>query len=141
MLPLWTREDPRSNGNEGVHCIPQSSSIIRASPSDCLLPYPGHSLRSEVGVLPICRDAVIYSTAPTNWAWQLRVHHTLQEASLSNAFYHYTQVIQFKMNLTSLQKYSQHILSPFRKVVRSRVKTRVLSLCPIKVVEANTWKK
>ena len=35
---------PGSNGNEGVLCIPQSSSIIRTSTSDCLVSYPGHSL-------------------------------------------------------------------------------------------------
>ena len=28
---------PGSNGNEGVFCIPQSSSIIGTSPSDCLV--------------------------------------------------------------------------------------------------------
>ena len=43
-----------SDGNEGALCIPQSSSITRATPSDCLLSYTGHSL----GVLPLCRNAV-----------------------------------------------------------------------------------
>ena len=33
---------PGSNGNEGVFHIPQSSSITGASPSDCLVSYPGH---------------------------------------------------------------------------------------------------
>ena len=35
---------PGSDGNEGVLRIPQSSNIIRTSPSDCLVSYPGHSL-------------------------------------------------------------------------------------------------
>ena len=35
---------PGSDGNEGVLCIPQSSSIIGASLSDCLVLHPGHSL-------------------------------------------------------------------------------------------------
>ena len=35
---------PGSGGNEGVLRIPQSSSITGISPSDCLVPYPGHSL-------------------------------------------------------------------------------------------------
>ena len=35
---------PGSDGNEGVLCIPQSSSIISTSPSDCLVSYPGHSM-------------------------------------------------------------------------------------------------
>ena len=33
---------PGSNGEEGVLHIPQSSSIIGTSPSDCLVSYPGH---------------------------------------------------------------------------------------------------
>ena len=31
-----------SDGNEGLHRIPQSLSIIGTSPSDCLVSYPGH---------------------------------------------------------------------------------------------------
>ena len=46
---------PGSDGNEGVLRIPQSSSTAGTSPSDCLVSYPGHSLR---GVLPLCREAV-----------------------------------------------------------------------------------
>ena len=33
----------RSNGNEGVLCIPQSSYSTGASPLDCLVSYPGCS--------------------------------------------------------------------------------------------------
>ena len=39
---------------KGYSEFPQSYSIIGASPSDCLVPYPGHSL--GVGLL-LCRDA------------------------------------------------------------------------------------
>ena len=42
------------DGNEEVLLIPQSSSIAGASPSDCLVSYPGHSL----GVLSLRRDTV-----------------------------------------------------------------------------------
>ena len=38
------QSEPGSDGNEGVLCIPQSSSITEASPSDCLVSYPGHLL-------------------------------------------------------------------------------------------------
>ena len=38
---------PGSNGNEGVLCISQSSSITRASLSDRLVSYPGHSLEES----------------------------------------------------------------------------------------------
>ena len=34
---------PESNGNKGVPCIPQSSSITEASASDSLVSYSGHS--------------------------------------------------------------------------------------------------
>ena len=39
----------RSNGNEEVICIPQSSSITGAAPSDCLMFISGHTL-GEVGL-------------------------------------------------------------------------------------------
>ena len=39
---------PGSNGNEGILRIFQSSSINEASPSDCLVSYPGHTLRESV---------------------------------------------------------------------------------------------
>ena len=35
---------PMSDGNEEVLHIPQTSSITRTSPSDCLVSYPGHFL-------------------------------------------------------------------------------------------------
>ena len=44
---------PGSDGNEGVLHIPQSSSITGTSPLDCLVSYPGHSLRG--GLLWILR--------------------------------------------------------------------------------------
>ena len=46
---------PWSDGNEFELRIPQSSSITGTSLSDCLVPYPGHSL---VGVLSFCRGAI-----------------------------------------------------------------------------------
>ena len=45
------QSEPGCNGNEGVLRIPQSPSITGTSPSDCLVPYPGHSLW---GVLLLC---------------------------------------------------------------------------------------
>ena len=45
-----------SNGNEEILCIPQSSSITGASPSDCLMSNLGKSLGREV--LHICRNPV-----------------------------------------------------------------------------------
>ena len=37
-----SKNGPGSDGNKGVLCIPQSSSITRNSTSECLVSYPGH---------------------------------------------------------------------------------------------------
>ena len=37
-----------SDANEGINRIPQSSSIIEASPWDCLVSYTEHSLRGLI---------------------------------------------------------------------------------------------
>ena len=38
---------PGNEGNKGVLCIPQSSSVTGASPSDCLVSYLGHFLEES----------------------------------------------------------------------------------------------
>ena len=38
---------PRSDGNKGVLRISQNFSITGASTSDCLVSYPGHSMRES----------------------------------------------------------------------------------------------
>ena len=54
------QSEPGSGGNEEVLCIPQSSSIIEASPSDCLVIYPGHSLEE---FYPSAEMQSVYSVA------------------------------------------------------------------------------
>ena len=62
---------PGSNGNEGVLCIPQSSSIAGTSPSDCLVSYPGHSWGG--GLTPLQRSSrCILQPQPTG-QWNIRV--------------------------------------------------------------------
>ena len=51
----------RCNDNEKALCIPQSSSIMGASPSDCLLSLPGHSLKESY---PSAVKQSVYSIAP-----------------------------------------------------------------------------
>ena len=43
---------PGTDGNEEVLCIPQSSSITRASPLHCLMSYPGTLVGGEWVFLP-----------------------------------------------------------------------------------------
>ena len=56
---------PGNDGNKGVLWIPQSSSITEASPSDCLVSYPGHSLAESY---PYVEIQGVYTAAPVNWA-------------------------------------------------------------------------
>ena len=64
MLPLCGQSEPGSDSNEGVLHIPQSSSITGASPSDCLVSYPGHSLGESYSSVEI---QSVYSTALADW--------------------------------------------------------------------------
>ena len=50
-----------NNGNEGILCISQSSSIIGASPSDYLVSYPRHSLGESY---PSTEMHLVYSAEP-----------------------------------------------------------------------------
>ena len=54
----------RSDSNKGVLRIPQSSSITGASPSDCLISYPGHSLGE---CYPSAELQSMYFTVPADW--------------------------------------------------------------------------
>ena len=57
-----SQSEPGTDGNEGVFRVPQSSSITGASPSDCLMSYPGHSLGGEA--YPSAEMQSVYATAP-----------------------------------------------------------------------------
>ena len=60
------QSEPGSDGNEGVLCIPQSSSSTGTSPSDCLVSYAGHLL---VGSYLSADVQSVYSTAPVDLAF------------------------------------------------------------------------
>ena len=51
---------PGNDGNEGVLCIPQISSITGISLSDCLVSYPGHLLGE---FYPSTEVQLVYSAA------------------------------------------------------------------------------
>ena len=54
------QSEPESNGNEGILCIHQSSSINVVSQSDYLM-----SQRTLVGGVLLCKDAVGVSYSPS----------------------------------------------------------------------------
>ena len=63
-----SQSGPGSDGNEVVLRIPLSSSITGASPSDCLVSYPGHSLGKFYSSAEV---QSVYSTAFANWGFGL----------------------------------------------------------------------
>ena len=74
VLPFWARESgPGTNGNEGVFCNPQSSSITGTSPSDCLVSYPGHWLGI---VSPLGREAVGVFYTPSRLGKAKTIYNT-----------------------------------------------------------------
>ena len=60
-----SQSGPGSDDNEEILCISQSSNMTGTSPSDCLVSYPGHSLRESY---PSAEMKSVYSIAPANWA-------------------------------------------------------------------------
>ena len=72
-----------SDGNERVLCIPQSSSTAGTSPSDCLVPYPGHSLWR--GSYPPAEKQSVYSTASADWATDENIVHNLRYSPLCSS--------------------------------------------------------
>ena len=60
---------PGNNDNERLLHIPQSNRT-EASPSDCLMSYPGHSF---VESYPSAEMQSVYSTAPVEWATRGRL--------------------------------------------------------------------
>ena len=60
-----SQSEPKSDGNKGVLCILQSSSITGISPTDCLVSYSGYSVGKSH---PSAEKHSVYSTAPAGWA-------------------------------------------------------------------------
>ena len=97
-----SQSGPRSNGNEEVLRIPQSSSCTRASPSGCLMSYLGHSLRESYSSAEM---QSVYSAAPS-WLgyWERGIHFTpLTIKRHLQRFHFYCQVSAYKQYFT--QKY------------------------------------
>ena len=72
---------PGRDISEGVLCIPQSSSISRTSPLDCLMSYLGLSLGWSAEVMSV------YYTAPADWAvgfWNTNRSRNIGQVSTSN---------------------------------------------------------
>ena len=61
-----SQSGPESDGNGGVLCILQNSSITVASPSDCLVSYPERLLAGGGGSYLTAEMHLVYSTAPTD---------------------------------------------------------------------------
>ena len=60
---------PGSDRNKGVIYIPERSSITGASPSNCLVSYPGHLLRESYSS---AKKQLVYSATSADWARELK---------------------------------------------------------------------
>ena len=69
MLPLRARLDLGAMTMKEVLHIPQSSSIIEPSQSDCLVSYPEHSIRESY---PPAEKQSVDSTTHVYWATTLK---------------------------------------------------------------------
>ena len=65
MLPIGASVDQGAMAKKGVLYISQSSSFTVDSPSDCFVPYQGHSLGESH---PTGEMQSVYSKSPANWA-------------------------------------------------------------------------
>ena len=86
---------PGSNGTEGGTPHSQSSSITGASPSDCLVSYPGHSLGR---ILPHRRDTVSVFYSPSQLNTLLKVllsSITLGASKISSQCFFFVMRLEF----------------------------------------------
>ena len=90
-----------SDGNEGVLCIPQSSSITGAS--DCLVSSSGHSSGESY---PSAEMQSVYSAAPAEWASHFR------RWTLWTKFKFWTKLFEFHFMLKLFGKAWIHLFSP-----------------------------
>ena len=106
-----------SNGNKGVLCIPQSSSLTEASPSDSLISYPGKSyLSAEI--------QLVYSTALVNWAPRINLSHC--HFYLGSEYWynpklikHFFKIFIFLCYTTRCPSMCVYSLQPFDMILKS----------------------
>ena len=81
-----------SDVNEQVLRIPQSSTITRTSPSNCLVLYPGHLLGGVLGLTPPQKSSVFYSPSwldkksMLSWKYWLYIHSWEEITFLTSYF-------------------------------------------------------
>ena len=123
---------PGSNGNEGVLYIPQSPSISRNSPSDCLVSYPGH-LFGGGEVLPLCREAVGVFYSPS-WLSKLSSCGCVNSTVWMHNMETYKKQKNLDENHTRNQCYfEQNLETTLHKIAAVKPPTNHLRKHPIKM--------
>ena len=101
------QSEPESDSNEGVLCVPQSSSNIGTSQSDCLLLYLGHPLGS---VTPLQRSSwcIIWSQPiGFNMSWKISFFLKL----ISSLFVEHISYLSYEVNPPKQLEFANLILS------------------------------
>ena len=107
---------PWSVRNKRILCIPQTSSITRASPSDCFVSYSGYSMEKYY---PSAEMQSVYSTASADWA---------TNSCVKIIYITYKYIIMELLMLNS----NIFIIKGFRTIVFSLIviSTTFWSICP-----------
>ena len=92
-----TQNGPRSDGSEGVLCLPQSSSFTGTSPSDCLMSYPGQLLRGESYPIQRCSRCIL-QPQPTRQDEGFGLIHIHDKEKLALSFFFVFCFVAFFMH-------------------------------------------
>ena len=112
-LRAWV--DQGTMAMKGVHCIPQSPSIPRTLPSDCLVSYPEHSL---VDSNPTEEKEFVCSTTPADWAkWVLGLYFTEIWKTWIQSYYIWHKWLIFRL------KIRLHLNTKYNAITWSQIKT------------------
>ena len=95
--------------HQGVICIPQSSSITGALPSDYLLSYPGHSLEVVGGSCPSAEIQWVFSIAPPKWAGKICDVFSAWNGSLKRKILFFVWVGFLLLSITQITEKMQSI--------------------------------
>ena len=100
-----------SDGNEGVLCIPQNSSITGTSASDCLVSYPGDVLSRRCLIQEM---QSVHSTTGGDWA-------IINKFLLCLFIFHLYNLLQFKKKFHEKFFKEQNYFHNFKKVLQRNV--------------------
>ena len=107
-ISVAIQSGPRTNGNEGVLRIPQSSRITKASPSDYLVSYSRHSFGGSFTSLQRCSQCILQpqQNKPCKWSMEFAYCIPLQRSKIPRKKKEYP-VYDYKQHLITRLQFSR----------------------------------